>query len=410
MKDNFPKVLEFESNQLVVDLQHTDLVINSLMYGFGLPEPIEKDSNETLGLTLLELDRLAETADRIGRERPEIAARVREQTGKGIPDDIDVVVADLRNRLASRFGGWVPEMGKNRRSGVVSSTPGTQGIPPAALENPTVPAGDVDTDKYLQEVRNGVTVRDKAGEGISIAVVDTPLPNGAPVTGALTPEAGHGLFVKGVIEAMAPAATITVVGALDGETARATAWDAAVGIAQAANPENGRRPDVINMSFACRTTDGQAPFVLRRAIEILGTDVLAVAASGNHGADREDPLAPMWPAALPGVIAVGALTASGAITPWTSPAPWVNCLARGADVLSTYLTGAVALTDETDPVQFTGFARWSGTSFAAAYVSGSVAGALDPNKCDARAALQGLLDNPASSRILPFDWERGRPW
>ena len=168
MKDNFPKVLEFESNQLVVDLQHTDLVINSLMYGFGLPEPIEKDSNETLGLTLLELDRLAETADRIGRERPEIAARVREQTGKGIPDDIDVVVADLRNRLASRFGGWVPEMGKNRRSGVVSSTPGTQGIPPAALENPTVPAGDVDTDEYLQEARNGVTVRDKAGEGISI--------------------------------------------------------------------------------------------------------------------------------------------------------------------------------------------------------------------------------------------------
>jgi subtilisin family serine protease len=411
VKDNFPKVLEFESNQLVVDLPYADLVIVSLQHDVRVPKVIKREDNETLGLALLELDGLTETADRIGLERPDIAAKVRERTGRGIPDDIDVVVADLRDRLARRFSGFVPDMGKNRQSGVVSSTPGTQGIPPASLDNPAVPAGEMSREQYLQAVRNGAMVRDNAGDGISVAIVDTPLPNGAPATGPLQPVSGHGEFVRGVVEAMAPGATITVTGALNGDTARATAWDAALGIARAATTENqyGRRPDVINMSFACRTTDGEPPFVLRRAIEILGNDVLAVAAAGNHGADWEDPLAPMWPAALPGVIAVGALTESDAVARFSPLTAWVNCLARGADVLSTYLSGMVALTDQENPTEFKGYARWSGTSFAAAYVSGSVAGALDPTKRDVRAALQDLLNDPAS-RILPFDWERGRPW
>ncbi|HZI75414.1 MAG TPA: hypothetical protein VFD73_15620, partial [Gemmatimonadales bacterium] len=43
-------------------------------------------------------------------------------------------------------------------------------------------------------------------------------------------------------------------------------------------------------------------------------------------------------------------------------------------------------------LDFPGFARWQGTSFAAATVSGAVAAKIGPD-CDAQGALQAVLDS-----------------
>ena len=86
---------------------------------------------------------------------------------------------------------------------------------------------------------------------------------------------------------------------------------------------------------------------------------MIVASAGNDGADR-----PVWPAALPGVVGVGALNRSD--SPWkkSNHGPGVRAWSRGVGLDSTFVTLAP---------RFAGWATWSGTSFAAAHVSGAVA-------------------------------------
>jgi subtilisin family serine protease len=159
---------------------------------------------------------------------------------------------------------------------------------------------------------------------------------------------------------------------------------------------------VLNLSLGCSTSDGEAPMVLQRAIAQLTPTMAVVAAAGNHGTDRLDDkqradqgmprrAAPLFPAALDGVLAVGAVDANGVSASFnpvdgmdpTRPAPWIDVFAPGVEVVSTYLDEAgdqqvrVPI-DGTDPVEyetvsFGGYASWSGTSFAAAHVTGLVA-------------------------------------
>ncbi len=73
------------------------------------------------------------------------------------------------------------------------------------------------------------------------------------------------------------------------------------------------------------------------------------------------------------VVSVAAHDSSG-LCHWSNKGPWVDLAAPGSDIVSTYVTHA----------DFpTGFARWSGTSFAAPFVAaahsktGTIAGAVD---------------------------------
>lgn len=80
-----------------------------------------------------------------------------------------------------------------------------------------------------------------------------------------------------------------------------TAW-------QVANAMVGFEVDVLHLPFTCRTLDGKPPLVLARAVGRLRGSVVIVT-----GAAAE----PSWPAALPGVVAVGEHD-----SPWVSvPAP-----------------------------------------------------------------------------------------
>lgn len=71
------------------------------------------------------------------------------------------------------------------------------------------------------------------------------------------------------------------------------------------------------------------------------------------------------------------------------------------DVCSTFLNGVSAHPDtHPDPdADFEGWARWSGTSFAAALVTGAIAAGIEPGRISGRQALDDVLSSIAASRI-----------
>jgi len=96
-------------------------------------------------------------------------------------------------------------------------------------------------------------------------------------------------------------------------------------------------------------------------------DAVVVASAGNEATTQ-----PMFPAAMKGVVAVGALDPSGNRTEFSNWGWWVDCATLGEDVLGPY-----ADTDEAVRPNFDGYALWSGTSFAAPFVAGRIAAAMN---------------------------------
>jgi subtilisin family serine protease len=104
------------------------------------------------------------------------------------------------------------------------------------------------------------------------------------------------------------------------------------------------------------------------------------------------------------VVAVGATDAKRKVPKWSPEPekwPWVNVLATGENVTSTYIDGKVALKEERK--EFEGFATWSGTSFAAAKVSGAVAAETVPGRVSAAAALPATPGASPRPRRDPVD-------
>jgi len=138
----------------------------------------------------------------------------------------------------------------------------------------------------------------------------------------------------------------------------------------------GEHFDVIVMSLGAYTLDDEPPPLATAIADLVdSTTTLVVAAAGNAGSCRR-----YWPAALPDVVAVGALDSGGRA--WFSNfGGWVDACAPGVDVRSTfYGTDAepvrepVGNPDDGLFNEFKGWALWSGTSFAAPKVAAVIAG------------------------------------
>ena len=278
-----------------------------------------------------------------------------------------------------------------------------------------------------------------AGRGVRVGVLDTCLYEHELLAGSyladrsslLRPTGaerpwwqGHATFVAGLILQRAPAAELIVRSVLDEDGGGAPVWDVArkmVGYAA--------EVDILNLSFGCFTVDGQPPLVLERAIHQLPPDVVVIAAAGNHGERRPGsdehllphPDTPLWPAAFDGVIAVGARYADGRPAPFNprprgqrEPAvglarmlPWIDVLAPGVKVPSTYLGNSVGelIKLPVEPHEqhqaaserFCGVAEWTGTSFAAAAVSGAVAACGTPRQGQMHQFLDRLSNGTGSS-------------
>ncbi|HYS36024.1 MAG TPA: S8/S53 family peptidase, partial [Pseudonocardiaceae bacterium] len=205
--------------------------------------------------------------------------------------------------------------------------------------------------------------------------------------------AGHAAFVHSLILDQAPDTTVTVrsVPVAEGQ---ATAWD--VARAMMALADTGVH--VINLSAGCRTPDGEPPLLLRRVVELLRSRVVLVAAAGNDNLAA----APTWPAALPGVVAVGARNIDDSLADFSPRLPWVTCTAPGSLII--HLTATVPLLDGTS-MDFEGNAAWSGTAFAAATVSGAIAAHTVLGQVTAQEALAGLLagDGGVVRKYVPGD-------
>lgn len=395
-----------EPTQLVVALPHLGLLLSALdearESSGDSAGPLYADPlcSDPLGLALVTLP------------EPERAAQA--LPGTATADALlDQILARLRAGFQSRYFGWTPHFGKNRMVGKVTGPQQPAGVSevagagevshggggaPTAIAKPSWAAGP------------GVTTL----TGVTVGLVDTAMAGHEYLTGCWTgpyqsgrmvnAEDGHATFIAGLIRRHAPGVTLRVHPALD-DAGDADSWSVAHRILEA-----GRAGvDVLNLSFVCYTGDGVGPMVLATALERLPAGTVVVAAAGNHGylGDRQE-FRPAFPAAFPGVIAVGAEGAS-----FSAKGPWINVQAPGTDLESTFLSGPVAVWADPDgpgpapaarqEKTFQGYARWSGTSFAAGLVSAEIARRTEPGRRTATEAAADLLGQRNAR-------DQSRPW
>jgi subtilisin family serine protease len=391
----------FDAATIVVDRPHWRLVAKVLATTLDPAVTAQcLAENETLDLALIRLDGVDAYAHgktrpldgtQIGRCPPDQAhpaADAAEPTPPIEETALDCVIRAVRETMAAKYGGWIPAIGKNRYM---------QNVMPFPQSKPLA----IDLPKWTERPQDWIDRASSAGAGVHVGVLDTRIFAHPSLDGHFDADAdstltitthplkgwqGHATFVVGLIAHEAPRAQITVRALFDrphgGPTPvvpTADAWDTAVAIAGFA--ELGVH--VLNLSLGCRTWDGEPPLAMRRAIEKLGPGTLVVAAAGNHG-QASYWCKPTWPAALSGVVAVGARDAQ-----FSPDLPWVTAEADGKDVTSTYLKDSV-VEDEPPNRYGDGYAKWSGTSFAAATVTGAIAAAMTPKR-PARKALHDLM-------------------
>ena len=227
-------------------------------------------------------------------------------------------------------------------------------------------------------------------------------PQAAPVDRRLDAAGGHGTSVAGIIQHEAPSATLAMHAAVppDGSALESTIACAMVDAVK--EGFDAGQDVVLNLSLGTTTTDDEPPVALQAALDLIEEmaaeqrrDVLVVAAAGNYGDAR-----PVWPAALRGVVAVGALTQQMTAAPWSSRGPWVDCAVLGDGVLTIYVEGIEDPFFDTDPDTFLAdsFALQFGTSFAAPQVAGRVAYVAEEEKVSLRQALARVF---AGARRIP---------
>jgi hypothetical protein len=336
--------------------------------------------------------------------------------GNASVSDLDMLLGILRQWFADRYHGWTPTVDKNHSLDWVQGAPVKKGAagPPVRLDakdpiprfapgspgNRLVRVGVLDTRLFRHPALAGMYDADSA------SVFES--------TTGLFGTAGHATFIAGLILQRAPGVRLDVRAVLSDDNATAKSWDVAKKMVEFSNV------DILNMSFGCATHDGKPPLALARAIDLLTPKVVLVAAAGNYGefadsnvtSNHTGPTAttPQWPAAFADVVAVGAHGQQAGFSP---KVPWVDCLAPGVAVTSTFLPHTVKIRwrDENDTLHVedkdfgAGYAKWSGTSFAAANVAGAIAARMAAGNTNAHGALDALLVSEGRTRNDIFHFE-----
>jgi thermitase len=225
------------------------------------------------------------------------------------------------------------------------------------------------------------------GSGVTIAVVDTgvkathaDLATVVAGTDFVTPDAnandenGHGTHVAGVIAAtydnkkgiagLAPKAKILPVRVLD-KDGNGTSANVAKGVLYAVS----KGAKVINLSLG---TTSNSTALQAAVAEAIKKNVLVVAAAGNRGCTATGSPTE-YPAAMPGVVGVGAVDKSLQKASFSSCGSWVDVAAPGAAVISTVIRSSVGLGCSAS----TDYCTLNGTSFATPYVAAAAALAIE---------------------------------
>lgn len=215
----------------------------------------------------------------------------------------------------------------------------------------------------------------------------------------LDAQAGHGTFVAGVLLQQAPSVQLRVYRVLSSDgICDELDLVRALNDLHAWSVRTGQHIDLINLSLGCYTFDDRPSPVIAQAISRFGRRTVVIACAGNNGSDR-----PFWPAALKSATAVAALDRNGADRAWFSNYGWwVDACAVGEGVMSSFVhfDGPQPPVDGVDPDLFTGYATWSGTSFAVPRVAGAIAKLAAEEAIPAATAADEVLDT-AHARTLP---------
>jgi len=199
----------------------------------------------------------------------------------------------------------------------------------------------------------------------------------------LDPVAGHGTFIAGIICKVVTDWDIHVVDMVgpygDVDETTIASW-----LDHLKNPldANGnaiggyKPPALVNLSLS-----GYSPFGmpdLAAAVAALQEEGTVIVASAGNDAT----CLPPYPAALPGVVSVGATSENDSekAATFTNYGPWVRACAEGEKVTSTFFVADLGM-----GLNYQGGAQWSGTSFAAPRVVAELA--KEANSLAAGAAI-----------------------
>jgi subtilisin family serine protease len=253
---------------------------------------------------------------------------------------------------------------------------------------------------------------DGPGEGVRIVVLDTgsverssgdfdePDEDGDE---KLDYEAGHGVFIEGVIRRYAPGAEIRHKRVL---TSNGRVSDTSLAAELAEVVAEGA-VDIVNLSLGGYTYDNRGAYAFNRVLSQLrrtNPDVALVAAAGNDHTDR-----PFFPAATKGVIAVAAYNPddSNKRARYSNFGWWVDVRAKGDHDSTFYdLDEGDRYADLEAPggltlASFDGYANWAGTSFAAPVMTGAIAARMTEAQLASARDAARLLMNEAADTYRP---------
>ena len=279
--------------------------------------------------------------------------------------------------------------------------------------------GFVEVDQAMQNVIRAQTATSGSGN-LDMPRQKIEFPWDVPVTaeplvGELDTHTGHGTFIAGIVRQVAPRAKVLNLRIMhsdgivyEGDLICALGL-VADRVAAAPTGDMSRMVDVVCLSLGYYS-ESHADVVyssgLKAVIDrLLELGVLVIAAAGNYASSRR-----FYPAAFaakppPGqipLISVGALNPNGSQALFSDAGGWVKAWASGAAMISTFpqdvngsrgpevrmrshpanelppdSRGLPASRESLDPDDYSsGFAAWSGTSFAAPLLAAHVARSL----------------------------------
>jgi subtilisin family serine protease len=249
-----------------------------------------------------------------------------------------------------------------------------------------------------------------AGAGVQVVVIDTGWVN-PPVDGAALPNLeeydGHGSFIEQVIHCRAPGAKIQHIEfPVHPATHRNGGVVSEYVLADLLGQALDMEPDIINISAGCHRHN-DLPFVgfrneWRKRSTELRKKVAVVAAAGN---DRSS--SPFFPAANRFAIGVGSLDDDDAVSRFSNYRRSSDVFVLGGDHINEFPRGRYRCRwqpyENKERVFETGWARWSGTSFAAPLFAGLIAAKMQAGD-SARQTAWDLIEHTAETR------HRARPW
>ena len=218
----------------------------------------------------------------------------------------------------------------------------------------------------LAKLRLPQAHRFASGEGVLIAVIDSGIELAHPeiagriagsldLTGSNEPADVHGtamagaIIARGQLTGVAPAARVLAIRAFDARSGKSEATT--LTIVRGLDWAVTRGARIVNMSFA----GPKDPEIARGLAAARQRGVVLIAAAGNAGPKSP----PLFPAADPNVIAVTATDAQDNLLPVAIRGTHIGIAAPGVDILG--------------PAPGGGYQMSSGTSVAAAHVSGIAA-------------------------------------